>query len=238
MLGVARDACCLDALAWPWFTQCAPVAICRHQDAGCTALPVADCAAPCAMQQAPSEHRDHRACGPRQDHADGRHHQGQALRCVGQSGCATWSRALDAVWPSVARWLLPLRSIPLGPACFRLADCSWSLATPECALLWLQVLSEQGQAKAVAFNEIDKAPEEKARGITIATVSAPPLLGTWPSPSALLCSLSASLRCLRGPRLLLTVCCAGGVCRPMWSTRRISATTPTWTVPATLTTSR
>lgn len=35
----------------------------------------------------------------------------------------------------------------------------------------VQVLSEQGQAKAVAFNEIDKAPEEKARGITIATVS-------------------------------------------------------------------
>ncbi|GAQ91504.1 Translation elongation factor EF-1 alpha/Tu [Klebsormidium nitens] len=32
-----------------------------------------------------------------------------------------------------------------------------------------KVLSEQGQAKAVAFNEIDKAPEEKARGITIAT---------------------------------------------------------------------
>jgi hypothetical protein len=151
---------------------------------------------------------------------------------------ATWSRAWDAVLPSVAHWLLPLRGIPLGPACFRLADCSWSPATPECALLWLQVLSEQGQAKAVAFNEIDKAPEEKARGITIATVSAPPLLGTWPSPSPLLCSLSASLRCLRGPRLLLTVCCGGVVCRPMWSTRRISATTPTWTVPAMPTTSR
>lgn len=34
-----------------------------------------------------------------------------------------------------------------------------------------QVLSESGGAKAVAFDEIDKAPEEKARGITIATVS-------------------------------------------------------------------
>lgn len=32
-----------------------------------------------------------------------------------------------------------------------------------------QVLAEAGMAKAVAFDEIDKAPEEKARGITIAT---------------------------------------------------------------------
>ncbi|KAL2650649.1 hypothetical protein R1flu_018777 [Riccia fluitans] len=32
-----------------------------------------------------------------------------------------------------------------------------------------KVLSEMGSAKAVAFDEIDKAPEEKARGITIAT---------------------------------------------------------------------
>ncbi|KAI4992641.1 hypothetical protein ZWY2020_057883 [Hordeum vulgare] len=32
-----------------------------------------------------------------------------------------------------------------------------------------QVLSEAGSAKAVAFDEIDKAPEEKARGITIST---------------------------------------------------------------------
>eukprot|EP00271_Cylindrocystis_brebissonii_P014541 TRINITY_DN35900_c0_g1_i1.p1 TRINITY_DN35900_c0_g1~~TRINITY_DN35900_c0_g1_i1.p1 ORF type:complete len:456 (+),score=94.66 TRINITY_DN35900_c0_g1_i1:188-1555(+) len=32
-----------------------------------------------------------------------------------------------------------------------------------------KVLADQGQAKAIAFDEIDKAPEEKARGITIAT---------------------------------------------------------------------
>ena len=32
-----------------------------------------------------------------------------------------------------------------------------------------KVLAEAGQSKAVAFDEIDKAPEEKARGITIAT---------------------------------------------------------------------
>ena len=33
------------------------------------------------------------------------------------------------------------------------------------------MLAEEGKAKAVAFDEIDKAPEEKKRGITIATVS-------------------------------------------------------------------
>ncbi|PWZ21214.1 Elongation factor Tu, mitochondrial [Zea mays] len=33
-----------------------------------------------------------------------------------------------------------------------------------------KVLAEAGKAKAVAFDEIDKAPEERARGITIATV--------------------------------------------------------------------
>lgn len=33
-----------------------------------------------------------------------------------------------------------------------------------------QVLAEEGKAKAIAFEEIDKAPEEKKRGITIATV--------------------------------------------------------------------
>jgi len=36
--------------------------------------------------------------------------------------------------------------------------------------IFFQVLAEEGKAKAVAFDEIDKAPEEKARGITIATV--------------------------------------------------------------------
>ncbi|KAF6135938.1 hypothetical protein GIB67_006830 [Kingdonia uniflora] len=34
---------------------------------------------------------------------------------------------------------------------------------------YLYVLAEEGKAKAVAFDEIDKAPEEKKRGITIAT---------------------------------------------------------------------
>lgn len=37
-------------------------------------------------------------------------------------------------------------------------------------LTFYQVLAEEGKAKAVAFDEIDKAPEEKKRGITIATV--------------------------------------------------------------------
>lgn len=38
-------------------------------------------------------------------------------------------------------------------------------------LYFPQVLAEEGKAKAIAFDEIDKAPEEKKRGITIATVS-------------------------------------------------------------------
>lgn len=37
-------------------------------------------------------------------------------------------------------------------------------------MLIMQVLAEEGKAKAIAFDEIDKAPEEKKRGITIATV--------------------------------------------------------------------
>ena len=37
-------------------------------------------------------------------------------------------------------------------------------------LCW-QVLADEGMAKSIAFDEIDKAPEEKQRGITIATVS-------------------------------------------------------------------
>ena len=36
--------------------------------------------------------------------------------------------------------------------------------------MWIKVLAEEGKAKAIAFDEIDKAPEEKKRGITIATV--------------------------------------------------------------------
>lgn len=32
------------------------------------------------------------------------------------------------------------------------------------------MLAEEGKAKAIAFDQIDKAPEEKKRGITIATV--------------------------------------------------------------------
>ena len=32
------------------------------------------------------------------------------------------------------------------------------------------MLADEGKAKAIAFDEIDKAPEEKKRGITIATV--------------------------------------------------------------------
>ena len=41
----------------------------------------------------------------------------------------------------------------------------------------MQVLAEEGKSKAIAFDEIDKAPEEKARGITIATAHGAARLG-------------------------------------------------------------
>lgn len=44
-----------------------------------------------------------------------------------------------------------------------------------------QVLAEEGKAKAIAFEEIDKAPEEKKRGITIATVRDNSSLSFWKS---------------------------------------------------------
>jgi translation initiation factor 2 gamma subunit (eIF-2gamma) len=73
-----------------------------------------------------------------------------------------------------------------------------------------RVLADRGFAKHVAYDEIDKAPEEKARGITIATAHG----------AARSCGRSAA---------------AEPVCS-QWSTRRTSGTTRTWTVPATRTT--
>ena len=48
-------------------------------------------------------------------------------------------------------------------------DFSPPSSPPLLPLTPTQVLSERGQAKAVNFDQIDKAPEERARGITIAT---------------------------------------------------------------------
>ena len=44
-----------------------------------------------------------------------------------------------------------------------------SLSSHLSSLFPCQVLADRGQSKAVAFDQIDKAPEERARGITIAT---------------------------------------------------------------------
>lgn len=65
-------------------------------------------------------------------------------------------------------WLLPLLLLlPLMPLSVAAVAAVHALALrpgfPR------RVLAEEGMAKAVAFDEIDKAPEEKARGITIAT---------------------------------------------------------------------
>jgi len=56
-----------------------------------------------------------------------------------------------------------------------------------------KVLSEEGSSKSVAFDEIDKAPEEKARGITIATAHGMYMASAkwphWGDGGALFCSL-------------------------------------------------
>ena len=61
-----------------------------------------------------------------------------------------------------------------------------------------RVLADNGLAKHVAYDEIDKAPEEKARGITIATAH-----GVWlgRSPAALV----ACVCCVPEP----PSCCSG-----------------------------
>ena len=53
--------------------------------------------------------------------------------------------------------------------------CFQCILLPTEKLCW-QVLADEGMAKSIAFDEIDKAPEEKQRGITIATVSTLDLL--------------------------------------------------------------
>lgn len=52
-----------------------------------------------------------------------------------------------------------------------------------------QVLADEGMAKSIAFDEIDKAPEEKQRGITIATVSSFAMGNT--SEPMLFCNISS-----------------------------------------------
>jgi len=75
-----------------------------------------------------------------------------------------------------------------------------------------KVLADVGFAKHVAYDEIDKAPEEKARGITIATA--------------------------HGARNACMSNCCGSHARALrpfaqWSTRLRSGTMRTWTAPAT-----
>jgi elongation factor Tu len=47
-----------------------------------------------------------------------------------------------------------------------------------------KVLAETGQAKYTAYDQIDKAPEEKARGITISTAHVEPTIVTMPTSIA------------------------------------------------------
>jgi hypothetical protein len=101
-----------------------------------------------------------------------------------------------------------------------------------------RVLAESGKSKAVAYDEIDKAPEEKARGITIATAHG--------AHSGSLFFLPRSFRPGAGPPPFLQISSSISTPTPLllfssasqWSTKPRSATMPTWTAPATLITSK
>ena len=51
-----------------------------------------------------------------------------------------------------------------------------------------QTLAKEGKAQALAYDQIDKSPEEKARGITISTTRSARLLpsSNWKKPGACL----------------------------------------------------
>ncbi|CAI7732077.1 unnamed protein product, partial [Closterium sp. NIES-53] len=92
-----------------------------------------------------------------------------------------------AAWSTSFRGIVP--SVPAGDAAAIAAQCRRGYATfsrskPHLNIGTIghvdhgkttltaaitKVLADEGKAKAIAFDEIDKAPEEKARGITIAT---------------------------------------------------------------------
>jgi hypothetical protein len=82
-----------------------------------------------------------------------------------------------------------------------------------------RVLADKGYAKHVAYDEIDKAPEERARGITIATAH-----GTHS------CHMMDSHNKTHvGLTLSCAACLLFLLSRAQSSTRRTSVTTRTWT---------
>eukprot|EP00884_Botryococcus_braunii_P010903 jgi/Botrbrau1/19814/Bobra.0124s0057.1 len=86
-----------------------------------------------------------------------------ALRALGQLSCA-WAGGLRGY--AEAAYDINSRTKPhLNVGTIGHVDHGKTTLTAAIT----KVLSEQGQSKAVAFDQIDKAPEEKARGITIAT---------------------------------------------------------------------
>ena len=53
--------------------------------------------------------------------------------------------------------------------CHSQKHSEFSAVLASTTLAGMQVMAETGGSTAVAFDQIDKAPEEKARGITIST---------------------------------------------------------------------
>ena len=80
---------------------------------------------------------------------------------------ASWRRSLPASWTTTARhYDVNSRSkehLNIGT----IGHVDHGKTTLTAAIT--KVLAEVGGAEAVAFDQIDKAPEEKARGITIST---------------------------------------------------------------------
>jgi hypothetical protein len=117
------------------------------------------------------------------------------------------------------------------------------LLVPPHALV--QVLAEEGKSKAIAFDEIDKAPEEKARGITIATAHGASRAARFAMQGR--CTrLHAPTSAAPPPLLLRMSFCWTAThsqavfmkrlawCWLQWSTRLTSGTTHMWTAPVTL----
>ena len=98
-------------------------------------------------------------------------------------------------------------------------------------------MAEAGGSTAVAFDQIDKAPEERARGITIATAHGRTVSRILLRHPALWCKHAAQVQqSLRYMRRDLPSCGSRHECPFLHlqsSTRQRSGIMPTWTVPVT-----
>src|ERR1700674_3336968 len=79
------------------------------------------------------------------------------------------ARKLDREWPQRSRTMAKERFARTKPHCNigTIGHVDHGKTTLTAAIT--KVLAEEGKAQFTAYDQIDKAPEEKARGITIAT---------------------------------------------------------------------